>query len=69
MIFKVFYQELRDEFPVRERTKTLYIEADSTREVRKQLSDRNYNIEYIQAIDGAHLDFEKQSEDFELETV
>ncbi len=29
MIFKVLYQELEDEVPVRERTKSLYIEAES----------------------------------------
>ncbi|HLR80349.1 MAG TPA: DNA-directed RNA polymerase subunit epsilon [Bacillota bacterium] len=69
MIFKVLYQELPNEAPVRERTKSLFIEADTTKEVRKQLIDREYNIEYIQAVDGAHLEYEKQSEDFELEIV
>lgn len=39
MIFKVLYQEVPDEVPVRERTKSLYIEAESVREVRK-----NYKI-------------------------
>ncbi|QKY68911.1 DNA-dependent RNA polymerase subunit epsilon [Lentibacillus sp. CBA3610] len=69
MIFKVLYQELPDEIPVRERTNSAYIEADSEREVRHKLADRNYNIEFIQALDDAHLAYEKQSEHFELENV
>lgn len=69
MIFKVLYQETEDEVPTRERTKTLYIEADSVREVRKKLADRDYSIEYIQELDEAHLNYEKQSENFELENV
>ncbi|SFB35586.1 DNA-dependent RNA polymerase auxiliary subunit epsilon [Lentibacillus halodurans] len=69
MIFKVLYQELPDEIPVRERTKSLYIEADSERDVRDKLSGRNYNIEFIQVLNDAHLAYEKQSGHFELETV
>lgn len=69
MIFKVLYQETEEEVPTRERTKTLYIEADSVREVRKKLADRDYSIEYIQELDEAHLNYEKQSENFELENV
>lgn len=69
MIFKVLYQDLPDEIPVRERTNSLYIEADSEREVRQKLADRNYNIEFIQVLDEAHLTYEKQSEHFELENV
>ncbi|HLR62269.1 MAG TPA: DNA-directed RNA polymerase subunit epsilon [Lentibacillus sp.] len=69
MVFKVLYQELPDEIPVREQTKSLYIEGDSERDVRNKLSGRNYNIEYIQVLDDAHLAYEKKSEDFKLETV
>lgn len=69
MIYKVFYQESTEEYPIRERTKTLYIEADSEREVRQKLSDRNYNIEYIQPLDEIHLEFEKKSPDFKLESI
>lgn len=69
MIFKVIYQESRLEVPVRERTKSLYVEADSEKDVRIKLSDRNYNIEFIQPLDDAHLEYEKQSEDFKVETV
>lgn len=69
MIFKVLYQEEPGEIPVRERTKSLYIEAESVRDVRNKLSDRNINIEYIQQLDEAHLEYEKQSEEFQLENV
>lgn len=68
MIFKVFYQETREVPPVREETKSLYIEADSVREVRKRLADRQYNIEYIEAMSDAFIEYEKQHEDqFEVE--
>jgi len=69
MIFKVLYQDIKNEVPVRERTKSIYIEADSIRDVRKKLTDRDYNVEYIQALDEAHLNYEKQSESFKLENV
>ena len=69
MIFKVIYQEVPDEVPVRERTKSLYIEAESVREVRKKLQNHQYNIEFIEALDDNHLAYEKQSEDFKLEQV
>lgn len=69
MIFKVIYQESRQEIPVRERSKSLYVEADSEKEVRQKLSDRNYNIEFIHPLDEAHLAYEKQSEDFKVENV
>lgn len=69
MIFKVLYQDLHGEAPVRERTKSIYVEANTVREVREKLSDRNYNIEFIQVLDPAHLAYEKQSEDFIMENV
>ncbi|OZU90466.1 hypothetical protein CIL03_04780 [Virgibacillus indicus] len=69
MIFKVLYQENRNEVPVRERTNSVYVEADSVREVRKKISDREYNIEYIHELDEAHLEYEKQSDHFEMENA
>ncbi|WP_416827009.1 DNA-dependent RNA polymerase subunit epsilon [Ectobacillus polymachus] len=67
MIFKVFYQESALEVPVREKTKVLYIEAESEREVRTKLIAKGYNIELIQELAGAHLEYEKQNaENFEL---
>ncbi|MFC4556956.1 DNA-dependent RNA polymerase subunit epsilon [Virgibacillus kekensis] len=69
MIYKVFYQEQRGEVPVRERTQSLYIEADSEKEVRNKLFDRNYNIEFIHPLNEAHLNYEKQSDHFKLENA
>jgi DNA-dependent RNA polymerase auxiliary subunit epsilon len=66
MIFKVFYQENPDEVPVREKTKTIYIEAKSEREVRQKLRGRTMNIEYIQPLEGAHLEYEKKNPDFKV---
>lgn len=69
MIFKVLYQDSVDLAPTRERTKAIYVEASSEREVRHKLKDRNINIEYIQALDEVHLEYEKKSEDFKIESV
>lgn len=69
MIFKVLYQDLPNEAPVRERTKSLYVEAESEREARAKLRDRNINIEFIQALDDVHLEYEKKSEKYKVESV
>ncbi|MGM8214313.1 DNA-dependent RNA polymerase subunit epsilon [Bacillaceae bacterium W0354] len=69
MIYKVLYQEKPDEAPVREQTKSLYLEADSVREVRQKLADRNINIEYVQPLSEAHLAYEEQSEHFNVEKI
>jgi DNA-dependent RNA polymerase auxiliary subunit epsilon len=66
MIFKVYYQEKIMEVPVRENTQTLYVEANSEREVRKKLSDRPINIERIQSVEGQYLEYERQKEYFEV---
>lgn len=66
MIFKVYYQENVLEVPVRENTKTLYMEANSEREVRATLKDRKYNIELVQKLEGNHLEYEKNSVDFKV---
>lgn len=69
MIYKVLYQSSAGEVPVRENTHSLYLEADSEREVRNQLKDRGINIEFVQLLEGDHLAYEKQSEDFKLENA
>ncbi|WP_174733761.1 DNA-dependent RNA polymerase subunit epsilon [Mesobacillus harenae] len=66
MIFKVYYQESLKQVPVRENTKTIYMAADSEREVRTKLSDRPFNIEYVEAVKGKYLEYEQQNEDFEV---
>ena len=69
MIFKILYQEEPNEAPVRERTKSMYIEAETTKEVRQKLNDRKYNIEYIQQLGELHLNYEKKSAEFVLEKI
>ncbi|MFS8630841.1 MAG: DNA-dependent RNA polymerase auxiliary subunit epsilon family protein [Bacillales bacterium] len=60
MIFKVYYQENINDIPVRENTKTLFVQADSERDVRRKLEDLSYNIEFITPIEGAYLEYEKK---------
>lgn len=69
MIYKVLYQESPDIPPTRERTKSMYVEAESEIEVRAKLRDRNINIEFIQALNDVHLEYEKKSENFKVESV
>jgi DNA-dependent RNA polymerase auxiliary subunit epsilon len=66
MIFKVYFQERLHEVPIRENTKTIYLEGDSQRDVRTKLTDRGYNIEFVQPVAGAYLEYEKQNEDFKV---
>ncbi|MCK6256848.1 DNA-dependent RNA polymerase auxiliary subunit epsilon family protein [Fictibacillus sp. KIGAM418] len=67
MIFKVYFQENKNEVPIRENTKSIYMDANSIEEVRKKLSDTNYNIEFVQEIKGKFLEYEQQSDSFEVE--
>lgn len=69
MIYKVYYQENALEVPVRENTKSLYLEAEDVREVREKLQNRGYNIEYIQLLEGNYLEYEQASEHYKLENL
>ncbi|WP_186669447.1 DNA-dependent RNA polymerase subunit epsilon [Sporosarcina sp. BP05] len=69
MIYKIYYQENLLQIPVRENTKSMYIEADSERSVRAKLKDRSFNIEYVQLLEGVHLEYEQAAPYFELEEV
>ncbi|MFJ7932994.1 MULTISPECIES: DNA-directed RNA polymerase subunit epsilon [Sporosarcina] len=69
MIYKVYYQENMLQVPVRENTQSMYIEADSERSVREKLKSRNYSIEFVQLLEGAHLEHEQAAPYFELEQV
>jgi DNA-dependent RNA polymerase auxiliary subunit epsilon len=66
MIFKVYYQENIKEVPVRENTKTLFIKGESVRDVRSKIADRGYNVEFVQEVKGAHLNYELQNEDYKV---
>lgn len=69
MIYKVYYQSNMLQVPVRENTESMFVEADSERSVRAKLKDRKFNIEYIQLLEGQHLEYEQASPNFELEKV
>lgn len=69
MIFKILYQDNKNEVPVRENTRTMYYQAENEREIRKALKDREINIEYIQPLSEEHLAYEKQSENFIVENL
>ncbi|MBB5172246.1 DNA-dependent RNA polymerase subunit epsilon [Texcoconibacillus texcoconensis] len=69
MIYKVFYQSNFDQAPVREETESLYLEAESERDARKKLADRDINIEYVTALTGSVLEYEQKQEDFKLENL
>ncbi len=66
MIFKVYYQETINEIPVREKTKSFFIQAESVRDVYSKIADRGYNVEYIQEVKGAYLEYEQKNEDFKV---
>lgn len=66
MVYKVYYQESKKEVPVREKTKTIYVEGKSERDVRTKLADRPYNIEFVTVVKGDFLEYEKQNEDFKV---
>lgn len=66
MVYKVFYQEIQNEAPVREKTKTLFINADSERDVREKLAEKPFNIEFITKVEGAFLEYEQQDEDYKV---
>ncbi|WP_394232679.1 DNA-dependent RNA polymerase subunit epsilon [Niallia oryzisoli] len=66
MIFKVFFQESKSQVPVREKTKTIFVEGESVRDVRRKLKEYPYNIEFVGPIDGAFLEYEKLNEDFKV---
>ncbi|MDR1567349.1 MAG: DNA-dependent RNA polymerase auxiliary subunit epsilon family protein [Streptococcaceae bacterium] len=67
MIYKVFYQNHKGRNPKREQTQTLYIESDTEIEARDRIEkNSDFNIEYLQALTGNHLEYEKESANFSL---
>lgn len=66
MIFKVYYQETKTQVPVRENTKTIFVEGESVRDIRRKLADKPYNIEIVIPLEGAVLEYEKLNEDYKV---
>lgn len=67
MIYKVFYQESKEQNPKREQTKVLYIDTETEVLARQLVEDNTpYNIEFLQLLEGNHLEYEKENTDFTL---
>ncbi|MFE8695357.1 DNA-dependent RNA polymerase subunit epsilon [Cytobacillus sp. FJAT-53684] len=66
MIFKVYFQESIKQVPVREKTRTIFVEGDSEKDVRLKLKDEPYNIEFVTVLEGPFLEFEQQNEDYKV---
>jgi DNA-dependent RNA polymerase auxiliary subunit epsilon len=66
MVFKVYYQVITTEVPIREYTQTLYVDAPSVRSVRQMLKTKPFNVEHIEEVKGAYLDYEKLQEDYKV---
>ncbi len=64
--FKVFYQKNNKEIPVRENTKSMFIESSDKPSVLRYLESKNYNVEYVQEMTEEYLNFEKKSSDFKM---
>ncbi len=67
MIYKVYYQETKERNPKREQTQSLYVQAENEEMVHNLLRENTpYNVEYIQLLEGNHLEYEKENADFKL---
>ena len=73
MIYKVFYQETKERSPRREKTRALYLDVEVANELEGRIQARKlveentpYNIEFIELLSDKHLEYEKESDTFEL---
>ncbi|CAM3179648.1 DNA-directed RNA polymerase subunit epsilon [Lactiplantibacillus plajomi] len=67
MIYKVYYQETKKRNPQRENTKSLYLEAETEVAARVLVEDNTeYNIEFIEPLEGNYLDYEQKNPAFQL---
>ncbi|GBG93926.1 hypothetical protein LFYK43_03850 [Ligilactobacillus salitolerans] len=67
MIYKVYYQPSKNISPRRESTESLYLEADSEVAARALVEEQTeHNVEFIEALDGAALEYEQQSANYHL---
>lgn len=67
MIFKVYYQELKQRNPKREDTHSLYLDVPDLPTARKQVeAHTDYNVEQIEQLSEQALAYEQQSPYFKL---
>lgn len=68
MTFKVYYQPSKKSNPKRENTHVMYFEAKDEVEARHLVETHfpECNVEFIEALDEATLEYEKQSVNFKF---
>ena len=68
MTFKVYYQPSKKSNPKRENTHVMYFEAKEEVEALHLVETHfpECNVEFIEALDEATLEYEKQSVNFKL---
>lgn len=68
MIYKVYYQEDPTNTPRREKTKSLYAEAEGIPDLKEKITKKyNFSIEYVTELNDNELDYEKENNpDFEI---
>ncbi|BAP85886.1 hypothetical protein LOOC260_113500 [Paucilactobacillus hokkaidonensis JCM 18461] len=67
MVFKIFYQETKIRNPKRETTHSMYLDSDSESEARVLVeTNTTHNIEFIEALSPAALEYEQQDPAFKL---
>lgn len=67
MVFKIYYQETKQQNPKRENTQVMYIEAANQPDARELVETKtNHNIEFIEELSTAALEYEKQSVSFKI---
>lgn len=73
MIYKVFFQESKEQTPRREDTKVLYLEVDASTELEGRIIARqlieehtNYNVELIQQLSPKALEYEQTHAEFHI---
>lgn len=67
MIFKVYYQPSKKVNPRRENTEVLYLDTDTEVKARVLVeSNTDYNVEFIEGLDQATLEYEQESPNFKI---
>lgn len=70
MVFKIYYQETKAQNPKRENTKVMYVESNSLTDVRHDVETKTtHNIEFIEELSTAALEYEQQSVNFAMTEI
>ncbi|CAH0415785.1 DNA-dependent RNA polymerase auxiliary subunit epsilon family protein [Periweissella fabaria] len=70
MVFKIYYQETKAQNPKRENTRVMYVQGASLAEVRHDVESKTtHNIEFIEELSTAALEYEQESVNFSLTEI